>query len=144
MATRADQSKSDSQVRNSETKRVKVGVKPVTASMLQKRATTTRKKGRALHAATKSRADAKAGKPGDGKKVARWRSGPNGGEDVTTNGVAGTGRGSDGPAASKRPSRKSTRGTWPAGEKREAQLRRRAVRAVTSPEARAARGQAKG
>ena len=138
MATRADESRARSQVRNSERKRVTVGVKAVTASMEQKRATGASKKGRALHAATKSRADAKASKPGDGKKVPRWRTGPNGGEEQTTNGVQGNGRGADGSPG--RASRKSTRGTWPAGEKRSAPLTSRAKSAVHSPERRAARG----
>jgi hypothetical protein len=138
MATKADQSKAQAEQDNSARKRVTVGVKRVTAGMRQKRATGASPKGRAVHARTKSRADAKAGKPGDGKKVARWKTGPNGGEDQTTNGVRAGTRGADGPPG-RRPSRKSTRGEWAAGEKRDAQLTRRQRRRLTSPKARAAR-----
>src|SRR5262249_52384260 len=117
------------------------GMEVVTASMDQKRATRATRKGRAVHARTKSLADAKAGKPGDGKQVARWRTGPNGGEEQTTNGVRTSGRGGDGtPPATSRVSRKSTRGSWPAGEKWSAPLQWRAERVASAPAARAVRG----
>jgi hypothetical protein len=138
MATKADETRSRMQVDNSRQKRVTVGVKPVSASQRLKRNETARTTHRALHARTKSEADAKAGKPGDGKKVQRWRTGPNGGEDQTINGVAGTGRGADGMPGTK-PSRKSTRGSWPAGEKRVALLTSRVTLEVTRPQERAYR-----
>jgi hypothetical protein len=137
MATRADRLKAQTQIENSEKERKPVGVKRVPARVHEKWNTLGRKTKRAVHAGTKSKADAKAGKPGDGKKVARWRTGPNGGEDQTTNGVR-TGRGADG-LPGKTPSRKSTRGAWPAGEKRVAPLTSRVKARVHSPEARAAR-----
>jgi hypothetical protein len=138
MATRSDTLKAQQQVENSAKERKLVGVKPIPARIREKWNTLSRETKRAVHAPTKSKADAKAGKPGDGKKVARWRTGPNGGEDQTTNGVGGTGRGADG-LPGKTPSRKSTRGSWAAGEKRSAPLTRRAQARVASPEARAAR-----
>src|SRR5262245_5713676 len=97
MAKRGDQEKARQQIENSARDREPVGVKPIEARQREKWHTLGKTTGRAVHAPTKSRADAKAGKPGDGKKVDRWRTGPNGGEDQTTNGVRGTGRGSDGP-----------------------------------------------
>ena len=66
MATKTDEAKAEMQVTNSRRGRKLVGVKRVTASMNQKRDTLARKTGRALHGRTKSHADAKAGKPGDG------------------------------------------------------------------------------
>lgn len=140
MATRRDETRARTEIANSERKRVLVGTKLVTASQRQKRAQLSRATHRSVHAPTKSLADAKAGKPGDGKKVPRWKTGPNGGEDPTTNGVEGTGRGADGPLSMAKTSRKSTRGSWAAGEKRAAQLQSRQELRVSSPEARAVRG----
>jgi hypothetical protein len=135
MAKRADESKASTQVANSRRKRVTIGTEPVSASQRLKKAEAASEKGRAVHARTQSKADAKAAKEGDGKRAQRWRTGPNGGEEQTTNSVAGPGRGADGPPG--RPSRKSTRGSWAAGEKRAAPLQRREIRATHSPEARA-------
>ena len=140
MATRRDAAKAETEVENSSRGRKPVGVKPIAARQREKWHTLARKTKRAVHASTKSRADAKAGKPGDGKKVDRWKTGPNGGEDQTTNGVKGTGRGADGPPGRAKPSRKSTRGAWPAGEKPATTLTRRAKARITTPEARASRG----
>ena len=142
MAKRADEERARQQIGNSAQRRVRrgpVGIKTVTARMHEKRATLGSVKGRAVHGPTKSRADAKAGKPGDGKKIARYRTGPNGGEDQTSNGVRGPGRGADGPPG-KTPSRKSTRGSWAAGEKRQAKLTDRAIARTSSSKARATRG----
>lgn len=140
MATKADETKARSQLANSAGKRKP----PVTmdpsalAPINQKRNVTASPKGRALHAKTKSRADAKAGKPGSGKKIAANKTGPNGGEDQTSNGVR-VGRGADGavPTAA-RVSRKSTRGAWPGGEK-QVQLTKKTKQALVSPQARAGR-----
>lgn len=138
MATRRDQARAAAQIANSAARRKPRGVKPISASMKLKWEQMERKGGRALPAKTKSLGDAKAGKPGDGKKVARWKTGPNGGEDQTTNGVV-HGRGADGLPPRSTASRKSTRGEVPGGGK-ESQLVRRVRRAVASPEARAVRG----
>jgi hypothetical protein len=140
MATKADELKSRTQTANSASKRTaRVTIDPARlASIDQKRNVSASRKGRALHARTKSIADAKAAKPGTGKKIPANKTGPNGGEDQTSNGVA-RGRGADGtvPTAA-RVSRKSTRGGWPGGEK-QSQLTRRTKRAVASPQARAQR-----
>ena len=136
----ADELKSRIAVENSVRRRKPTGAKQVTAAMKLKRSAILRRTGRAVHGPTKSIADAKAGKPGDGKKVARWKTGPNGGEDQTTNGVRAPGRGADGPAGRTRPSRKSTRGGWAGGEKQSAPLTRRVKNANASPKVRATRG----
>jgi len=127
------------QVQNSERKRGAADVKPVSAAVSLKRAELASGKGRAVHGPTNSLADAKAAKPGDGKRDDRWRTGPNGGEDQTFNGVEGDGRGSDGPAVVWKASRKNTRGSWAAGEKRSAPLTTRVQNALSTPEARALR-----
>lgn len=138
MATRAEQTKADQQRANSASKRAaRPGPHPNKNEMLRA-ATAKSDKGRALHAPTKRRADAKACKPGAGPVPAFWKTGINGGEEQTVNGVA-VGRGADGPASIRNASRKSTRGAWPGGEK-DAQLPRVVRRATHSPEARAMRG----
>ena len=140
MATKTEQTKARTEVLNSSRNRAaSVPVEPAAlASLNLKRNTIASHKGRSLHAPTKSLADAKAGKPGTGKKMSKDKTGPNGGEDQTTNGVS-EGRGADGPVPPlNEVSRKSTRGSWAGGEK-QAQLTRRTQRALVTPEARAAR-----
>lgn len=90
-----------------------------------------------LNAATKLQADAKAGKPDPGRSELTR---PNGGEEQTTNGTFGFGRGGDGVPHTTRVSRKSTRGSVPGGEKHASQLTARQERKVSSPTARASRG----
>jgi hypothetical protein len=139
MATRADNLKRRIELENSKRKRSARVPKP-SAQLRLKLAQASSAKGRSVHAATKSRADAKAVKPGGGKVSPSRKTGQNGGEEQTSNGVE-SGRGADGaPPTPARVSRKNTRGTWPAGEKRDAQLTRRTKRRVASPESRAARG----
>ena len=75
-------------------------------------------KGRSVHGRTKLQADAKAGKPDTGR---------DGGERTTTG------------VPSAKPSRKSTRGTVPGGEK-PSNLTRAVRRSSMTPQARAARG----
>jgi hypothetical protein len=95
------------------------------------------KKGRSVHGRTKLQADAKALKP----RVAEiefFKTGPHGGEEQTTNNVM-SGRGADGRASVRKASRKSTRGSVPAGEKA-SNMSREVTRRATSPSSRALRG----
>lgn len=137
MAKKADVAKTEMQRQNSALKRAQQRrgpeeVGPMRAGHAQEHTHT----GRALHGRTKLIADAKAHKPDRGRDPLATR--PNGGEERTTNGVL-AGRGADGPPHTTRPSRKSTRGDVPGGEK-PSQLTRAVQRRLSSPEARAARG----
>lgn len=141
MATRADQTRAATNVKNSTAKRA-AGTKKAAALPKPKRlkaATMESKHGRALHGKTKQQADAKAGKADPGKNWGKFRTGVNGGEEQTINNVAGTGRGADGAASLKKASRKSSRGGVPGGEK-PSNMTRAVQRRTVSPEARAARG----
>jgi hypothetical protein len=139
MSTRAQQARAKAERAQSALRRAAALPPHLNKNELQREGTGNSLKGRALHAATKLRADAKALKPNAGRVEGFFRTGNNGGEDQTVNGVR-VGRGADGPADVHKDSRKSTRGSWAAGEKRASPLTHRAQCAAVTPAARATRG----
>ncbi len=147
MATRGEQARAASARTNSAQKRAtsptKAPGKPKLMKAVMKAGTAASHHGRALHAPTKLQADAKAGKPDQGLSVGFFKTGTNGGEAQTFNGVPGTGRGSDGAADVRKASRKSTRGGVPGGEKPSSPKRGDVLRATYTPEKRAARNTAR-
>ncbi len=144
MATRSEQARAASERSNSTQKRATAGKKtaPKLMKAVMKAGTAESKRGRALHGRTKLQADAKAGKPDPGRIEGFFKTGSNGGEAQTVNGVTGNGRGSDGPANVHKASRKSTRGSVAGGEKPSSQTRN-VQRATHTPEKRAARNTAR-
>lgn len=134
MATRAEQFRTETERANSARRRALHERTPNQSKSERLRAGIEQsKKQRAIHGRTKLQADAKALTPDHPGKTPHSR--PNGGEEQTLNGVS-TGRGADGPPG--RPSRKSSRGTVPAGEK-PSNMTRAVIRTLFTPERRAQR-----
>lgn len=148
MATRGEQQRAAAARTNSAAKRAASAEMKSTnpgkdTKAVMKAGTAASPRGRALHGRTKLQADAKAGKPDPGRVEGFFKTGSNGGEAQTFNGVTGTGRGSDGAASVHGASRKSTRGGVPGGEKPSSQKTRNVVRETYTPERRAARNTAR-
>jgi len=140
MSSKAEQAHAAEQVQNSVEKRTVKSTGTAKSELIRKGHEQSAK-GRALHARTKRRADVLAGKPDEGPVPAFWKTGVNGGEAQTVNGVA-VGRGADGAAKIAKASRKSTRGEVPGGEKA-SQMAREVTRRVHAPSARADRSMRK-